>query len=1739
MTSHSSSGSQGYRSAGTRRRSALLCAVASVIVLVAPTRAARAACDAIPVSTQPFPGAIGSASQPFASPGDTVTVRGDACTPADDPLEDAAHSVVVVLYRSLAGDRNAVLLADDCAGLVEQVDACGTVDRVTCRSTATGLATGSDAAGPWLKFDFPPASGVDVLSGAMVPLSGPATIAVVRRDAGIPCALTQASCAELIGTAGLPVCVDELLREPRCPGAAAPSLQARDATFGQFTALPVPVSYAALASGASDEIQLAVDADGNLLLPIDWTGIRSGPSLASIVQGKTGLTAFVDSSAPLHVPDEGFLEAFSLRGARLPPVFAPLLQGEPVPLGFLGVADAPRSVLRVASRSVDPAWCVAAGAATRTPCGAAATACAPGTACKAVCHHRDVPLTPEVACGGDADCPSDAQCGPLLFDLSTRVLGGIGPVLLSRASCSGGAATACAAGSSELAPTCDCFTVEPADPIEIDAILLSDELMAVVRAEAAAVASSAAVDNGDGDLTDEVVTVRGVERGDRIPIGVHRTAGRAIARAWQGHVMAPAMDLEGDVLAFLEPEATQDRAELHPNGSLRTRLRVLQLNKKKTKLRSRLPAIASSPAGELADAEPVIDGRSVAVSRLGGRTRVFFRTAERAAGERTTRFVSRAFHTTHSAPVNGAAISRDGTTIAFERDEPSDVVPAAERLISRVYVRDLASGTEHAVTDGSTIANVPSHSPAISGDGRVVAFSSAGNDVYVAAGGVLTRASQTKDGSPPGGLVSGAHSPAVSGDGKLVTFASGAENLLAREDTFKGFESLYLFDPLANVQTRLHTALETWWQLSDGQPAAMSADARFLAFGVLSYGGPNNVGWVHDRRDESLTIAASSSAGRRPNGPNWGPLSISDDGRFVGFATLATNLARIRPAEPRRLIAVVRDRLLGQTRLASASADGTAVNAAVLAARMASDGRAFAFSTRSSNLVPGDTNGTEDVFVRDLVTGLVERVSAGLPENGGRELDGDARLASLSAAARSIVFRSAAPSLPDSQGGEWASWYVSTAEPALDLTGDGDDDDTVLRVLDVKRRAIATLCAATRGSVAAGRVAFLRPASDGETPGCEPLDPSGDASVAQVYLEDGSGRARNTHLTATSVLLSETWLAALAPRDQAALQPGDQDSGALFVRPLGGISGWRQVRWSDGRELIASAARIAGSLVAFVASESANERDANADGDRDDYVLHLYDAETGALVSLGEQAEDFALSSTLLAFRTREAAQRRGGIADLNGDGDVFDRVMRLYDVGRRSCIAQNHPAGCLLDTRQAAATCEFAACNARFPYVIDRDEVRFLTFEEEQGADLNGDGVANDLVVQVAKFAEHATTVVGGVELERECTDGTCDVKSAQRPALRRLEAALAGSPGSSARWSAGAAPGSFVGPSLAVAGPRCLEQVPSSLCIDPLYCTLDVGPCSAQGSCPAGSTCASSDPLTSDDGDDDCAPNGLDNCPLLANPDQRDSDYDLAGDLCDPTPCTDDPSAPCPGGEDSCTCPPPPLCLKSSEMHGGELVLSHLRYPAGKQKISLSGSLRLPTVPGFPEASALALESGMQIRIEDLSSGSARTILDLTGATVAIPGRGIAGCDERDGWTVGDADRTYANVSGRLRNPRTGDCEAQLFTGLNVRAAGATFRVSVSGIDLVSAVNDQRQLTGPYRVTVVFGDERFGSGAFLDDPWPPGAQPQPWCAKDPGLDLPAFPPYLRIGHCGVLDANRQACGRKGEGTLVCRGNS
>jgi extracellular elastinolytic metalloproteinase len=328
------------------------------------------------------------------------------------------------------------------------------------------------------------------------------------------------------------------------------------------------------------------------------------------------------------------------------------------------------------------------------------------------------------------------------------------------------------------------------------------------------------------------------------------------------------------------------------------------------------------------------------------------------------------------------AISADGRFVAFTSDSP-DLVPGDMNGVSDVFVHDRTTGATERVSVGGSgkQGNRASRLPAISGDGRFVAFESGASNLVPGDGngvvdvfvrdretGATERVSVDSAGQEGDGR---SDSCTISADGRVVAFQSEASNLVAGDTD--GTQDIFVRDREAGT-----TEAVSYDQ--SGSPAggvlapAVSADGRFVAFSS-SFSGfvPNDTNgvldvFVRDRATGEIERASVSSSGKQTGSAGARLPGISADGRRVSFRSGATELV---PDDTNAAEDVfVHDRFTGRTERASVGSTGAQANQrslqdSVRGPAMSADGRYTAFSSSATNLVPDDTNGAIDIFVRD------------------------------------------------------------------------------------------------------------------------------------------------------------------------------------------------------------------------------------------------------------------------------------------------------------------------------------------------------------------------------------------------------------------------------------------------------------------------------------------------------------------------------------------------------------------------------------------------------------------------------------------------------------------------------------------------------------------------------------------------------------------------------------------------------
>jgi Tol biopolymer transport system component len=191
-----------------------------------------------------------------------------------------------------------------------------------------------------------------------------------------------------------------------------------------------------------------------------------------------------------------------------------------------------------------------------------------------------------------------------------------------------------------------------------------------------------------------------------------------------------------------------------------------------------------------------------------------------------------------------------------------------------------------------------------------------------------------------------------------------------------------------------------------------------------------------------------STVGTQGNNSSWNP-AISADGRYVAFESAASNFF---PNDTNHWYDVfVRDLMTETTTVVSVDSNGVLGNQLSHDPSISADGRYVAFSSPASNLVPGDTNGWEDVFVHDMQTGTTVRVSVN--SSGAQGTSGSSNKPSISGNGRYVVFSSTAMGLVSGDTSDFGDIFrhdLQTGETirvSVDSTGvqsnQGADDPSI------------------------------------------------------------------------------------------------------------------------------------------------------------------------------------------------------------------------------------------------------------------------------------------------------------------------------------------------------------------------------------------------------------------------------------------------------------------------------------------------------------------------------------------------------------------------------------------------------------------------------------------------------------------------------------------------------------------------
>ncbi|MBW4540517.1 MAG: DUF4347 domain-containing protein [Myxacorys chilensis ATA2-1-KO14] len=345
-------------------------------------------------------------------------------------------------------------------------------------------------------------------------------------------------------------------------------------------------------------------------------------------------------------------------------------------------------------------------------------------------------------------------------------------------------------------------------------------------------------------------------------------------------------------------------------------------------------------------------------------------------------------------------ISADGRYIVFS-STASDIIANDSNTASDVFWYDRETNKMMLVshTIAGVVGNGASLSPVLSADGLFVAFVSSANLTGVATSGknifIWNSTTDTTTLVSAGGN-GDSDSPVINGNGEYVVFASAASNLVAGDTNNK--KDIFVWNRLTNAIALVSQSSGGAIGDGDSSVASISNDGKIIAFtsaaSNLGGGTDSNSGldvFVRNLNTNTTTLvsvntSSTYSAGGGGTLNRFGAFNpiVSGNGEFVAFSSTFVDLTNNDSNNAEDVfVRNLKDNTTQLVSINSSGASGTGTSNGATGSSgtgssnpvISSDGRFIGFSSYSTDLVSGDTNGVQDIFVRDLKTASTAWIS--------------------------------------------------------------------------------------------------------------------------------------------------------------------------------------------------------------------------------------------------------------------------------------------------------------------------------------------------------------------------------------------------------------------------------------------------------------------------------------------------------------------------------------------------------------------------------------------------------------------------------------------------------------------------------------------------------------------------------------------------------------------------------------------
>jgi len=320
---------------------------------------------------------------------------------------------------------------------------------------------------------------------------------------------------------------------------------------------------------------------------------------------------------------------------------------------------------------------------------------------------------------------------------------------------------------------------------------------------------------------------------------------------------------------------------------------------------------------------------------------------------------------------NSAVISADGNSIAFVTSA-TNLYPDNNGGVQDVVVYNRLSKTFEVINrnDPGDQSQLPANSPAISADGRFVAFDSAEALVAEATAGTLgvyvrdrfNNTTQLVSRTPTGAFPNGESSdPAISADGNLVTFVSRATDIAPGA---AAVANIYYIN-----RNSLVTQLVTTNGNADSLNPAISGNGAFVAYqseansiSDRDFNGTSDV-FIWEAATDTVVLVSREFSGESANGGSFEP-ALDEDGTSLLYLSAANNII---DGDSNGVSDVfLLDRTAGTTTRVNVAEDGTQADLEAFNPSLSADGNTVVFWSYATTLSAQDATNHADVFIRNL-----------------------------------------------------------------------------------------------------------------------------------------------------------------------------------------------------------------------------------------------------------------------------------------------------------------------------------------------------------------------------------------------------------------------------------------------------------------------------------------------------------------------------------------------------------------------------------------------------------------------------------------------------------------------------------------------------------------------------------------------------------------------------------------------------